>query len=112
MNYAQHFDSFLVKISGLYLGKFQGGQLDIGYKLNTSKKTYQAITIAAGLSRFPEDAREFRQPPTPRKWDYVSINYLLNTKGFLLSVGLSSGEGDFTNPQLMFQIGYSSQFWR
>lgn len=112
LNYAKHFESFLLKFSGMYLGKFQGGQIDVGYKINTWKRTYQAITLAAGLSRLPRETEIYAQPLPTKKWNYASINYLLNTRGFLLSVGLSAGEGDFTTPQLMFQIGYSTQIWK
>ncbi|MFA7327522.1 MAG: hypothetical protein WC121_12705 [Candidatus Kapaibacterium sp.] len=112
LNYAKHFDDFLVKISGLYLGNYQGGQLDLGYKFAHSRRTYHAVTIGGGLARFPRETEIYRVPLSDRKWNYGSISYLMNTKGFLMSVGLSAGEGDFPNPQLIFQIGYSSQFWK
>ncbi len=111
LNYAKHFGGLLMKVSGMYLANFQGAQLDVGYKVYLEKRTYQAITIAGGMSRFPQETALFAIPLPTKKWDYVSINYLLNTQGFLFSLGLSAGEGDFTTPQFMFQIGFSSQFW-
>lgn len=112
LNYAKHFGDYLVKISGLYLGNYQGGQLELGYKFAFDKKTYHAVTLGGGLARFPQESDTYGHPIATKKWNYASISYLMNTKGFLMSVGLSAGEGDFPNPQLIFQIGYSSQFWR
>ncbi|PKL79668.1 MAG: hypothetical protein CVV25_07300 [Ignavibacteriae bacterium HGW-Ignavibacteriae-4] len=112
LNYAKHFGDYLVKISGLYLGNYQGGQLDLGYKFALNRRTYHAVTIGGGLARFPQETNTYGYPSPTKKWNYASISYLMNTKGFLMSVGVSVGEGDFSNPQLLFQIGYSSQMWK
>lgn len=106
----QHFSDFLVKLSGIYLDKYEGIQIDFGYKFSESRYTYHAITLGAGYldySAYLDNNGHFNNRSY---WEYASLQYLLNTKGFLFSAGLSAGDGSFSNPQLMLQIGYSYQF--
>ncbi len=77
LNYAKHFGDYLVKLSGLYLGDFQGGQLELGYKFAFKRKTYHAVTIGGGLARFPQESDTYRVPLPTKKWDYISANYIL-----------------------------------
>jgi hypothetical protein len=43
-------------------------------------------------------------------WDYVAIGYDLNWGGFYLAGDLSFGEGTYSSPQILAQIGYVHEF--
>lgn len=106
---AIHADRLLVRLSGMSLSTISGIQVDVGYKFSEKLKTYHALTVGVGTFKIASTQTDSYNSSSVNWWDYVSLNYMLNTKGFLLGVGLSVGDGTFTNPQLMFQIGYSYQ---
>ena len=110
---AKHFDNLMVKASGFYLGyPVKGIQLELGYKFSEYDRTYNAFNIVAGIAEYGEKERiNFHWSIYNYKsWKYIGIVYNLNTNGFYLQSGLSIGEGDFTNPQLLLQVGYVYQF--
>lgn len=110
LTFTNHFDDFLVKLSGLYLSRTQGFQADFGYKFSESRYTYHALTLGVGYLDYEATIDNNGRLINRTYWEYATLQYLLNTKGFLLSAGLSAGDGSFSNPQLMLQIGYSYQF--
>jgi hypothetical protein len=113
---AAHTNDVLFKISGSYLGNsLFGGQFDIGYKISEFNETYHGIGLGFGFARLTTTEEEsygwdYYEVRTRHHWEYVSLNYMLNTFGFYFNAGLSVGSGSFSNPQLMVQIGYAYQF--
>lgn len=108
--YVYHLDDVLLKVSGNYMGDLHGVQFDVGYKLFTIKRTYHALTVAGGFSRYPANNNIFDTTSEPGKFDYFSINYILCSKGYFISLGLSEGKGNINSPRLALQIGYTFQF--
>lgn len=122
--FGKHFDKYMVKASGMYLGRTAHGiQLELGLKLSEFKRTYHAVNIIGGYSFLQIESLSqnsgYKQYEST-EWSYGGIVYNLNTNGFYLQAGLSLGSGiyshptkgieDVTNPQFMFQIGYVYQF--
>lgn len=98
-------------ISGLYFGSSGGVQLNAMYAFSKSDNTENYIGLALGTMtiHFGKAIGDFHAGDY--KWNYVGPVYVLHTGGFLLEGGLSIGSGDFTNPQLLLQIGYVPKFW-
>lgn len=109
---AIHANDFIFRLTGMYLPTIYGLQADFGYKFSESDETYHAITLAGGVSRFEtsNDYDYYYHYQLYDYWDYVGLNYMLNTRGFLFAIGLSAGSGTFPSPQLLIQVGYSYQF--
>ncbi|PKL80874.1 MAG: hypothetical protein CVV25_02855 [Ignavibacteriae bacterium HGW-Ignavibacteriae-4] len=106
---AIHSDKLVVRLSGMLLNTISGIQVDLGFKFSEVKQTYHALSLVAGMSKIEDaDLRGYGYS-IYNTWDYVGINYNMNSKGFLLGVGLSAGSGSYSSPQLLFQIGYSYQ---
>ncbi|MDT3739903.1 MAG: hypothetical protein RO257_10440 [Candidatus Kapabacteria bacterium] len=119
----KHFDKYMVKASGLYLGRSAKGiQLELGLKLSEFKRTYHAISLVGGYSYLEYEEKKIYDNNINRisEWTYGGLVYNLNTNGFYLQAGLSLGNGlatndlgeivDMPNPQIIFQIGYVYQF--
>lgn len=114
--FAKHIGDFLFKLSGGFLGSgTYGAQFEVGYKFYEEKETYQAIGLGVGHSVITTNktrqfyAYESYAYSNRDTWDYIALNYMLNTKGFYLNAGLSHGSGTFTSPQIVLQIGYVIQ---
>jgi len=113
---AAHTTDAIFKISGAYLGPtLYGGQFDIGYKFSENKRTYHGVGLGFGFANIGTTeitTNQWNQYEYKERnhWQYVAVNYMLNTYGFYLNAGLSAGSGSFSNPQLMLQIGYAYQF--
>lgn len=108
-----HLNNLMFKASGLYLGDRRGIQLEFGYKFSEYARTYHAFSIVGGLQSF--EFFENCMPLTERKyveknWKYVGIVYNMNSNGFYIQPGICIGEGDFSNPNYLIQIGYVYQF--
>lgn len=106
---AIHTDKILVRLTGMALNTITGIQVDLGYKFNEVERTYHAISLVAGMTKIEDTGYSGYGYRVYNTWDYIGINYMMNTRGFILGVGLSAGSGSFPNPQLLFQIGYSYQ---
>lgn len=91
-----------LRVSGMVFDRLSGMQLNISYKLFDSQNILHNIGIALGGLSYQEYSNNVEKT----KWTYFGIVYNLNCGGFFFESGLSIGEGDFTNPQAIFQIGY------
>ncbi len=96
-------DDFIFKLSGLYVGKIYGIQVNLGLMLSNNINRYHSLNFIAGSS-FSESNL------SKNTWDYFGIAYNLNYKDFYLEAGISSGSGSYSNPQIMLQIGYVYRF--
>ncbi len=121
--FGKHFDKYMVKASGMYLGRSAKGiQLELGLKLSEFKRTYHAVSLVGGYSYLEYEEKKNYGNNINRisEWTYGGLVYNLNTNGFYLQAGLSLGNGlatndlgeivDMPNPQIIFQIGYVYQF--
>jgi hypothetical protein len=106
-----HSEKTGVRFSGMYLGDNYGIQASLPIKFYETKNVYHAIALALGFSHLEtEENSGFYSYTRTREWVYFSLNYNLNLYGFFLEAGLSVGDGAYSNPQLMFQIGYVHRF--
>ncbi len=105
-------------------GRF-GGRLSVGYigsmggiqgnfLVNLSRRKSFNHHLSIGFGSTYIDTKEYVQYwgeiTTSKTWTYVGGFYDLNYGGFFLETGLSIGSGDFSNPQLMLQLGYVYEF--
>ena len=101
---------FGVRFSGMYLGSSYGIQMNLNYKISDSPNFLHSIGVAVGksfiegeeIAYFPFDDNFTYM----KEWQYIGLVYNLNLSGFFLEGGLSIGEGDYTNPKFIFQIGF------
>ncbi|HPI19980.1 MAG TPA: hypothetical protein PKY56_06375 [Candidatus Kapabacteria bacterium] len=106
-----HSEKFGIRFSGMYLGSSYGIQASLPLKFYESKDVYHAIALALGFSHIEtEETVLYYKYTRAREWTYFSLSYNLNLYGFFLEGGLSVGDGSYSNPQLMFQIGYVHRF--
>ncbi|PLX33274.1 MAG: hypothetical protein C0600_00735 [Ignavibacteria bacterium] len=103
------------RLSGMVYGSLlSGAQLNLGVKLsdNHNRSHVLAATVGA-LSLEEEDAYwspYYGFSSRTRSWTYIGAVYELNLHGFFLQAGLSVGDGDFSNPQILLQLGYMYRF--
>lgn len=107
-----HHNDVFFKVTGAYFSKSYGIQFDLGLKAFVEDETYHGVSLAGGQVSILSDEETFgnRTYQEELLWTYMSVNYILNTRGFYLSVGTGYGRGDYSSPQLMLQIGYAYQF--
>ncbi|MCZ7558083.1 MAG: hypothetical protein M5R41_16905 [Bacteroidia bacterium] len=106
--FGRWFGTLGLRLSGaLYGDALAGAQLNIGFKLSDNSNRSHVLALIAGSSRLEKDDGWFTRN---KYWTYLGAVYELNLGGFFLQAGASVGEGDYSNPQLMFQIGYMHRF--
>jgi hypothetical protein len=106
--FGRWFGLFGLRLSGMVYGSALAGmQLNFGYKLSDNSNRSHVLALIAGSSHL-EDSRGWYI--RDKSWTYLGAVYELNLGGFFLQAGASVGEGDYSNPQLMFQIGYMYRF--
>jgi hypothetical protein len=97
------------RLSGMYLGSTLAGiQGNIGFKLSDNSNRSHALAAVFGTSRLVEDEGTFFE--RERTWTYIGAAYNLNLGGFHLEAGLTVGDGDFSSPQIVLQLGYMYRF--
>ncbi|TAL68860.1 MAG: hypothetical protein EPN82_09340 [Bacteroidetes bacterium] len=112
-----HFTSVGLRFQAGYLplpfGKMWGLQGNLLYNFQKSESFENNISISFGQLNIPIEKGYSVWEGTVWEnadWTYGAICYDLNTSGFFLEVGLSVGEGYFTNPQFLLQLGYVYRF--
>lgn len=88
-----------LRLSGMYLGDIAGVQGNVGFKLSDNSTRSHVLAAVFGTSEVER-----------KNWTYIGGVYELNLSGFFLQAGATIGSGDFTSPQLIFQIGYMHRF--
>lgn len=97
-----------VRLSGLYIGIAKGVQFNLCYKFLENKNKYHSIALVIGNSDIEKD-KFGRIYLKNFHWQYTGIVYDLNIKHFWSEIGFSYGFGNYKNPQIIFQIGYSTE---
>ncbi len=89
-----------------------GLQVNFGYLLSVSDHFEHCLSLSLGyMELYYQDYNYyFGKYSYDYDWGYVGLNYNINWGGFFAEIGLSAGEGDFSNPQLMIQLGYVYRF--
>lgn len=88
-------DKFGARLTAGYLGNLWGLQLGAGLRKDSDKGGTHGFDL--NLGAMDVDGAGFK---------YVEPAYSFHGKrGFFAEVGLGLGVGDFSNPQLLFQIG-------
>ena len=88
-----------------------GLQGNILLNLFKSPSTEANLSITAGRSQVATANTGFMLSDySLLSWSYYGVCFDINAYGLFIEAGLSFGEGDFTSPQLLFQIGYIFRF--
>ncbi len=90
------------RISGMVTPNVKGFQGNLLFRLVDRKGVSWNAGVAAGHSKISYDSRQ--------TWSYGGLTTSLNLYGFFVETGLTWGRGDFSNPQLIGQIGYVYRF--
>ncbi len=104
------FNDFGLRLSGLYIGIAKGVQFNVCYKISENKKRYHSIALVLGNSDIEKD-KFGRIYLKNFHWQYTGIVYDVNISDFWTEIGLSYGLGNYNNPQIIFQIGYSAKLF-
>jgi hypothetical protein len=106
------FNGWGARLSGFFLGyALFGAQLDLLKNIGTWRNFSHDIYVAAGFSQSEIYTSTFAGGfYDVTYWDYLGVGYSLNWSGFFLSAGLSVGDGTYSSPQVMGQIGYVYDF--
>ena len=92
-----------IQVSGAYWGdKAQG--LELGYRFIENDSAFSSAQLLLGYSR-TEDSNDVAD-----EWSYIGASATFSYKGFYIEPGLSVGSGDYSNPQLLIQAGYTWEF--
>lgn len=104
-----------ISISGMKLGKTNGLQGNFRFKLADRENICHSLALIMGVSNLENKGNQKNKDgkiPEVLKWSYYGLAYNMNWNGFWAEIGLSGGNGDYTSPQLLFQIGYTHRFIR
>lgn len=112
---AYYFGDLGLRASIGYWGSIYGAQVNLTRNLSTSGNVTHNVSIGAGymylrIHRTNFDAWEVTEHDDISEWRYLCATYALNWSGFFAEIGVSVGSGTFSNPQLLFQIGYVHDF--
>ncbi|WP_299806151.1 hypothetical protein [uncultured Shewanella sp.] len=91
---------FPLQVSGGYWGDKVSG-VELGYNFYQQKDSFfHSAQVITGYSDVEKNQFE------SDKWTYAGISATFKTGGFFMEPGLTFGSGDYSNPQLTFQIGW------
>ncbi len=111
INFAMGYQFGLVglRLSGMIWGRpISGLQMNVGFRLSDNADRSHVVAAILGSMEVEEDLGFSSRM---REWNYVGAVYELNLSGFFLQAGATVGSGDFSSPQLVFQIGYMHRFF-
>lgn len=77
-----------------------GAEGGLVYRLRSSPRHFSVLFLNAGHSIIRNHAQGWDY-----RWDYGGFGFIYKSKALYLQVGLSAGNGDFSNPQIMAQLG-------
>jgi hypothetical protein len=89
-----------LQISGAYLGDKVSG-IEVGYSFYEHNDSFfYSAQLIAGYSHI--ETNQFESDT----WRYAGASATFKKGGFFMEPGLTFGSGDYSNPQLTFQIGW------
>jgi hypothetical protein len=101
---------FGIHASGMHIYLADGLQANIALNLYDQTNIRHSLSLAGGFSNIRKDKRGSEGILKNFHWEYIGSTYNIFYKGFWTEIGLSFGEGNYTNPQLLFQLGYVYRF--
>lgn len=108
---------FGMRVSAGWIGTAYGAQCALGYKLRSEDHLSHEVGILVGVSHIDlentiEDIQngQFVVEDNIYDWLYAGVAYTLHLSGIFAEIGLSVGQGTFSNPQLVGQLGYLFEF--
>jgi hypothetical protein len=102
-----YFNGWGVRVSGGMIPFSAGGvQIEVLKNLSSTQDFSHNLHLGVG-SLFIDNGSSFWGYDW---WDYIAIGYDLNWHGFYVSGDLSFGEGTYSSPQILGQIGYVYEF--
>jgi hypothetical protein len=104
-----YFDGWGVRASAMYLPTINGIEVEFLRNIGRSGTFSHNVHVGAGVSHMeiPGDLYTLEEI---YDWRYFTAGYDINWNSFHVSAGLSWGSGSYSNPQLMFQLGYVKEF--
>lgn len=109
MGYTYHRFHIRGSIGIMPSDRASGEQLNIGICIAKSDHVDHNLTFELGESRMLRSNRTYTQNEYS-KWRYFGFGYDINYYGIFGEIGISKGEGDYTSPQLIMQLGYVYRF--
>lgn len=99
-------------MAGYLSSELYGFQLSPMYTISNSERTFFYFSWMLGYSylTITESAGPFAVPVS-REWAYAGFGFTLMSRGLILEAGLSGGYGDYSSPNILFQIGYMYSFY-
>lgn len=97
---------FGLHISGSYIFIADGFQLNISYKLFDKNEARHSFSLVAGNSNIRKDKYGSGGNLKNFHWEYYGATYNIYFYGFWVEFGFSGGNGNYNNPQVIFQLGY------
>ena len=89
-----------LQISGGYWGDTISG-IEVGYSFYEQEKTFfRSVQLIAGYNDIEKNDNK------SDKWRYAGLSATFQKGGFFIEPGLTFGSGDYSSPQLTFQIGW------
>lgn len=102
-----YFNGWGVRVTGGMLPySAAGAQIEVLRNISTTQNFSHNVHLTGG-SLFIDNGNSFWGYDW---WDYVAIGYDLNWHGFYVSGDLSVGDGTYSSPQILGQIGYVYEF--
>lgn len=95
---------FGARLSGLHMGKYYGAQFDLLANIGESDDFIHDLYVGIGIADNVNFGGAFSW--LYHEWRYTALGYNVNWRGIFASGGLSFGAGHYTNPQVVFQVGY------
>ncbi|MFZ5980321.1 MAG: hypothetical protein ACOYVF_06780 [Candidatus Zixiibacteriota bacterium] len=106
LSFSRYFDSgsgvraAIGGISQLFGDYVLGGEIGYIKKLYESNSSLFSGCFDVGYVAFVESDRPYDY------WNFVAVNAVIKYHSVYSELGLSLGQGDLSNPQILFQIGF------
>jgi len=98
-----YFKYFGFHISGMfYHPEMTGGQLNLLWKFYESRRFIHSVSVVGGITHFDSTSVGLDIVD----WKYGGIAYNFYWSGFFAELSITMGDGNYTNPHVMFQLGY------
>lgn len=107
------YNSFGIRLSGMrFNNSIEGIELNIQYVFTKSDNFDAGIFGGIGYSTIPTSTYtyDYYNENTTNEWRYYCAGVDLNYKGFFAQFSISSGKGNYYNPQFLGSIGFLHRF--
>lgn len=98
---------------GMVPDEMWGFQGNLDFLISKKEFFEHGMSVTFGFLEIEEDYYDIYygyQYTYDKEWLYIGPSYFLNFYGAFIEVGMTIGTGNFSSPQLNFQIGYIHRF--